>query len=139
MLMQDTVSIAGLEVEGQFFGAVEAVSDDFNALPNSGLLGMAFGTVAQCGKPTFFETLMSKNMVPPMFSVFLARNQESGSEMCFGGIDHSKTLGLIEWIPVISEVCLAMVSSGRQINVLFTGVLVCSNGWGRRELAGVAN
>ncbi|KAJ6593840.1 aspartic peptidase domain-containing protein [Mycena capillaripes] len=104
VLMQDTVSIAGLEIPDHFFGAVSAVSDDFNGLPNDGLLGLAFSSIAQSGKPTFFETLIAKGMLPaPMFSVHLSRNQADGSEISFGGIDYSKTLGLIEWVPVLTK------------------------------------
>ncbi|KAJ7703261.1 aspartic peptidase domain-containing protein [Mycena rosella] len=103
-LMQDVVSIAGLEVEDQFFGAVSEVSEDFNGLPTDGLLGMAFGTIAQSGKPTFFETLIERNMLPaPMFSVHLSRNQESGSDVCFGCVDNLKKLGPVEWIPVLNQ------------------------------------
>ncbi|KAJ7096384.1 aspartic peptidase domain-containing protein [Mycena epipterygia] len=103
-LMQDVVSIAGLEVKDQFFGAVSEVSDDFNGLPNDGLLGMGFGALAQSGKPTFFETLINKGMLPaPMFSVHLSRNEESGSDMCLGCLENLKTLGPVEWVPVLNQ------------------------------------
>ncbi|KAJ7462225.1 aspartic peptidase domain-containing protein [Mycena galericulata] len=103
-LMQDVVSMAGFEIRDQFFGAVCEVSDDFRGLPNDGLLGMAFSTIAQSGEPTFFENLMENNMLPaPMFSVHLARNQESGSEVCFGCMDRMKTLGPVKWVPVCSK------------------------------------
>ncbi|KAJ6609854.1 aspartic peptidase domain-containing protein [Mycena sp. CBHHK59/15] len=103
-LMQDAVSVAGLNVQDQYFGAVSQVSDEFNDLPNDGLFGMAFGTIAQSGKPTFFETLIKRNMLPaPMFSVHLARNQVKGSEVCFGCFDELKAIGPIEWVPVVSK------------------------------------
>ncbi|KAJ6586859.1 aspartic peptidase domain-containing protein [Mycena vulgaris] len=103
-LMQDVVSIAGLEIRDQFFGAVSQVSDDFNGLPNDGLLGLAFGTIAQSGKPTFFETLIERGMLPaPMFSVHLSRNQEKGSDVCFGCFDDLKTLGPVEWVSVLNQ------------------------------------
>ncbi|KAJ7497233.1 aspartic peptidase domain-containing protein [Mycena latifolia] len=103
-LIQDVVSMAGLEIEDQFFGAVSKVSDDFNGLPNDGLLGLAFGTISQSGKPTFFETLIKRDMLPaPMFSIHLSRNQESGSDVCFGCLDNLKTLGPVEWVPVLNQ------------------------------------
>ncbi|KAJ7188335.1 aspartic peptidase domain-containing protein [Mycena filopes] len=95
-LMQDKVSVAGLEVES-FFIAVSELDGDFNGLPNDGLMGFAFSSISESRKPTFFETL------PPMFSVHLTRHQESGSSLCFGGIDNLKTLGPVQWIPVLKE------------------------------------
>ncbi|KAJ7733727.1 aspartic peptidase domain-containing protein [Mycena maculata] len=117
MLIQDVVSIAGLKVQNQYFGAVSEVSDDFRGLPNDGLLGMAFGTIAQCGEPTFFENLMENGMLPaPMFSVHLARNQESGSEVCFGCLDNTKTLGPVNWVPVLSKTYWSISMDGIGIN-----------------------
>jgi hypothetical protein len=76
--------MAGLTVEDQAFGAVNSESSDFTDYPNDGLLGMAFGTIAQSKKPTFFENLMQeKKLVAPLFSVHLARSQEMGSEARF--------------------------------------------------------
>lgn len=128
--MQDVVSIAGLEVKDQFFGAVSEVSDDFNGLPNDGLLGMAFGTIAQSGKPTFFETLINKGMLPaPMFSVHLSRNDESESEMCLGCINNFKKLGTVEWVQILNQVCTSddCIKHPRN-NVRFPDVLVRGDG-----------
>ena len=81
-LATDVVSLAGLTVPEQAFGAVSSESDEFNGYPNSGLLGIAFGTIAQSKRPTFFENLMSeKRVAAPLFSVHFGRNQETGSEV----------------------------------------------------------
>src|ERR1700683_102971 len=78
----DVVSIGGLAVAAQSFGAVSHESDDFNDAPNDGLIGLAFGTIAQSKKPTFFENLIKeKKVAAPLFSVHLTRNQASGSEV----------------------------------------------------------
>lgn len=78
----DTVAIGSLSVESQFFGAITRESDDFNDAPNDGLIGLAFGTIAQSKKPTFFENLIeSKKVTSPMFSIHLTRNQAVGSEV----------------------------------------------------------
>lgn len=128
-LTQDVVSIAGLEVRDQFFGAVSQVSDDFNGLPNDGLLGLAFGAISQSGKPTFFETLIKRDMLPaPMFSIHLSRNQESGSDVCFGCLDTFKTLGPVEWIPVLNKTywCVsldAVVVNSKPVRTDLTGII----------------
>ncbi|KAJ7132811.1 aspartic peptidase domain-containing protein [Mycena crocata] len=116
-LMQDVVSIAGLQVRDQFFGAVTQVSDDFNGMPNDGLIGMAFGTIAQSGKPTYFETLIERDMIPsPLFSVYLSRKQEIGSSLCLGCIDSLKTLGPPEWIPVLNQTYWSVPMDGIATN-----------------------
>ncbi|KAJ7045450.1 aspartic peptidase domain-containing protein [Mycena alexandri] len=103
-LRQERVSVAGLEVPDLFFIAVANLDGDFNDLPNDGLMGFAFSSISESGKPTFFETLVRNGMLPaPMFSVHLTRHQETGSSLCFGGIDRLKTLGPVEWVPVLKE------------------------------------
>jgi len=100
----DVVSIAGLTVAGQAFGAVSARSDNMDKQPNDGLIGMAFGTIAQSRRPTFFESLIAQRKLPaPLFSVHLSRHEESGSSVCFGCVDSSRTTGSVIWLPVVSR------------------------------------
>lgn len=81
-LATDLVSIGSLAISDQAFGAVSRESDDFNDSPNDGLMGLAFGTIAQSKKPTFFENLIqAQKVAAPLFSVHLTRNQASGSEV----------------------------------------------------------
>jgi len=83
-VVADTVSIAGLTVAGQAWGAVSNKSDEFSKLPNDGLIGMAFGTIAQSRRPTFFENLIKEQkIVAPLFSVHLSRHERSGSSVRF--------------------------------------------------------
>jgi Eukaryotic aspartyl protease len=82
-VVTDTVSIAGLTVAGQTFGAVNNQSGEFGRQPNDGLIGMAFGTIAQCRQPTFFENLIKARALPaPLFSIHLSRHKEIGSSVC---------------------------------------------------------
>lgn len=102
-LASDVVSVGGLSVQEQAFGAVTQTSDDFGGFPNDGILGMAFGTIAVSKQPPFFERLIAKGaLAAPLFSVHLARNQTTGSEVCFGCYDPAKTTGAISWVPVNS-------------------------------------
>jgi hypothetical protein len=78
----DVVSIAGLTVTGQAFGSVNNQSDEFGKQPNDGLIGMAFGTIAQSRQPTFFENLIKERKITaPLFSVHLSRHEERGSSV----------------------------------------------------------
>lgn len=82
VLAMDVVAVQGLSYHNQTFGAVKSESGDFNDYPNSGLLGMAFSSIAISGQPTFFENLIKhKSLAAPMFSVHLTRGEERGSEV----------------------------------------------------------
>ncbi|KAI9457083.1 acid protease [Lactarius psammicola] len=103
-LVMDVVSIAGLTVADQAFGAISARSDDMDRQPNDGLIGMAFGTIAQSRRPTFFESLIAqRKLAAPLFSVHLSRHEESGSSVCFGCVDSSRATGPVTWLPVVSR------------------------------------
>lgn len=83
-LAQETVSVGELKVDGQNFIAANVVSDQFASEPNSGLLGLAFGTIASSKKPTFFENLLIDHAIDaPIFSVHLTRFKEEGSQVDF--------------------------------------------------------
>ncbi|KAH7910588.1 acid protease [Hygrophoropsis aurantiaca] len=116
-LARDTVSVGSLTATTQYFGAVNQVSDDFNETPSDGLVGLAFGSIASSGRPTFFETLMSQGSVAaPLFSVFLERKQMHGSEICFGCYDMTKAIGPITWVPVTSKTYWAVSMDGVLVN-----------------------
>ena len=103
--MRDVVSVAGLTVSSQYFGAVTQESSDFSDEPNDGLIGMAFGTIATSGKPTVFEGLINEGAVrSPLFGIHLERHHTQGSEVCFGCYDSNKMTGSITWVPVKSKV-----------------------------------
>ena len=81
--MTDVVSIAGLTIKTQAFGSVNNQSYEFGKQPNDGLIGMAFGTIAQSRQSTFFENLIKERgkIAAPLFSVHLSRHEERGSSV----------------------------------------------------------
>ncbi|KAF9813654.1 hypothetical protein IEO21_05486 [Rhodonia placenta] len=102
---RDTVTVGRLVVKQQGFGAVRSESEDFYDQPSDGLLGLAFGTIAQSKQSTFFENLMmQKQVAAGAFAVHLARGQATGSEICFGCFDTTKALGPVTWNPIASRV-----------------------------------
>ncbi|KAI0033024.1 aspartic peptidase domain-containing protein [Vararia minispora EC-137] len=104
VLATDVVTIAGLTISSQTFGAVSSESSDFTGAPNDGLIGMAFGTIAQSRAPTFFENLIQQRIIKaPLFGVHLERGRAQGSEVCLGCYDSSHTMGPIVWVPVKSR------------------------------------
>jgi len=66
---------------------------------------MAFGTIAQSRRATFFESLIAQRKIPaPLFSVHLSRHDQSGSSsVCFGCVDSNRTTGPVTWLPVVSR------------------------------------
>jgi hypothetical protein len=93
----DVVSVGSLAIAAQSFGAVSHETEDFNDAPNDGLIGLAFGTIAQSKKPTFFENLIeAKKVAAPLFSVHLTRNQASGSQVSTSGSPNVLKSGLIQ-------------------------------------------
>ncbi|KAF8919938.1 acid protease [Mucidula mucida] len=104
IIAKDTVSLAGLSVFNQTFGAVNRASPDFNYFPNDGIIGMAFGSISKCKENTFFENLMLQHKVTRnMFSVHMTRRREQGSELCLGCFDETKAKGAPTWIPIQSQ------------------------------------
>jgi hypothetical protein len=74
--------MGGLKVPSQYFGAITDVSNNFNADPISGYLGLSFSSIATSRKPTFFENLiMQEKVEAPFFSVHLTRGKASGSKV----------------------------------------------------------
>lgn len=106
-LAQDTVSIGTLSSARQAFGAVKSETEDFYDAPSDGLLGLAFGSIAQSKQPTFFENLMTTRQVASgAFAVHLQREQPQGGEVCFGCFDTTKAMTPITWNPLVSRVSL---------------------------------
>lgn len=104
-LAQDTVSIGSLSSAQQAFGAVKSETEDFYDAPSDGLLGLAFGSIAQSKQPTFFENLMNtRQLASGAFAVHLQRDQPQGGEVCFGCFDTTKAMTPITWNPVVSRV-----------------------------------
>ncbi|KAI0675188.1 acid protease [Trametes maxima] len=118
-LAQDVVTISGsaATIQNQTFCAVHKVSDDLDQEPISGILGLAFGSIAACGKPTFFENLLAeKKLAASVFSVHLTRGKESGSQVCFGCYDTTKTMGgpgAFQWNSVLSRPSISLSTTAQ--------------------------
>ncbi|KAF8339773.1 aspartic peptidase domain-containing protein [Cantharellus anzutake] len=102
-MARDRVAAGSLEVS-QDFGVVNQDNDALAGSPVSGLLGMAFSTIAVSEKPTFFENLWDQKKIQRgYFSVHLERNKAQGSELCLGCIDMGKALGSMTWASLASR------------------------------------
>ncbi|KAG8942477.1 Type I transmembrane sorting receptor [Tulasnella sp. 424] len=76
----DTVSVAGLSVKNQSFGAILMESNS-QGLPSAGIMGMGFPPNAQTREPPFFFNLANGSLASNAFSFFLSRDEINGSEV----------------------------------------------------------
>ncbi|KAJ3751730.1 aspartic peptidase domain-containing protein [Lentinula raphanica] len=83
----DTVTIAGASIHNQTFGVIYRASQDFEEYPNDGILGMAFGTIAQ----------------------------SRGLTLCWGCYDPTKATGPISWFPVSHRAYWSIQMSGFEV------------------------
>ncbi|XP_055975143.1 cathepsin E [Sorex fumeus] len=103
----DDVTVEGLTVVGQQFG--ESVTEPGNTFVNAefdGILGLGYPSLAVGGVTPVFDNMMAQNLVDvPMFSVYMSSNPEggAGSELIFGGYDHSHFSGSLNWVPVTKQ------------------------------------
>lgn len=89
-LGSDNVTIGNYTVDRQDFALVSKQSTLLPADSGcTGLIGLAFSSVASSKKPTFIENLISAsenstsddNLSAPLFSVYMARAAQGGSEV----------------------------------------------------------
>ena len=97
---QDTVSIAGLQAQGQTLGVASEYSLGFekNAYPPDGLMGMAFQSISEYDASPVFQTLVSQGYKSPSFSFKLSST--TGSELYLGGANPSLYKGSFTYVPV---------------------------------------
>ncbi|KAF8585975.1 acid protease [Ramaria rubella] len=118
-IAQETVTLGGLSVRQQYFGAVSSESSDFSDVPFSGIIGMAFSSISATHEATFMERLIKEKQVNvAAFGVHLTRHKPKGSAVCIGCYDPSKYTGAISWNPVTSQTYWSIALN----NVLVNGV-----------------
>ncbi|KIO20363.1 hypothetical protein M407DRAFT_29995 [Tulasnella calospora MUT 4182] len=93
----DAVTVAGLTVAKQAFGAVNVEFGGFSG-PNAGLLGLGFPDNAVSNSKPFFTNLVeSGGLASNLFSFFMSRGGVDGSELCLGCVNSEKFSGDIEY------------------------------------------
>ncbi|NXV37211.1 PEPA protein, partial [Rissa tridactyla] len=105
VLGYDTVTVANIEVLNQMFGLAETEPGAFfYYTPFDGILGLAFPSIASSGATPVFDNMMMQNLVAKdLFSVYLSKDERSGSFVLFGAIDPLYTTNGITWIPLSAE------------------------------------
>ncbi|KAG8948173.1 hypothetical protein FRC04_009972 [Tulasnella sp. 424] len=94
----DQVTVAGLTVPKQGFGAVTNGTGVLLGGPHAGMLGLGFPANARTGATPFFINLAeSGSLASNVFSFYMARNGGSGSELCIGCVNSAKYTGSIKY------------------------------------------
>jgi hypothetical protein len=112
-LAQDTVTMAGYTVSDQKFGAVNQVTQGLLTQPYSGLIGLAFQTIASSGAMPFWQQLAVTNQLPePLMAFFLRRYRDDfsasaieydGGEFSLGYTNSSLYVGDINYISIPTQ------------------------------------
>lgn len=121
-LVQDIVQMAGFSVSNQVFAAVNQVTSGLLTSPVSGLLGLAWQTIASSGAAPFWETLASGGAwTDPVMSFQLTRfinatnvkDNEPGGTFTMGFVNSSLYTGQIDYqnIPVTPSFWLLAMTS----------------------------
>lgn len=102
-LSSDTMQVANISVEQQYFGEAIAMMY-FDTSQYDGILGMGFNGLAEDGVPTLFSNMIQQGLVDePVFSFYLARDQNGqtiGGELLLGGSDPKCYEGPFIYVPV---------------------------------------
>ncbi|XP_038863447.1 pepsin A-like [Salvelinus namaycush] len=103
-LAYDTVSVGGISVTKQIFGASQTEAPFMAHMVADGILGLAFPNLAASGATPVFDNMMTQGLVSQsLFSVYLSGNSAEGSVVSFGDIESNYYTGQITWIPLSSE------------------------------------
>ncbi|KAM8816606.1 cathepsin E isoform 2-T2 [Rhynchonycteris naso] len=99
--------VEGLTVVNQQFGeSITEPGQSFVDAEFDGILGLGYPSLAVGGVTPVFDNMLAQNLVDvPMFSVYMTSDPEggAGSELIFGGYDHSHFSGSLNWVPVTKQ------------------------------------
>jgi cathepsin D len=111
-LGQDVVQMAGFSVSNQIFAVCDVVSDGLLNNPVSGLLGLAFQTIASSQASPLWETLASSGSWDQQLMAFQltrfnnvsnAGELEVGGTFTMGAVNNSLYTGDIDFNPIASS------------------------------------
>ncbi|KAM3083715.1 hypothetical protein ACMFMG_002175 [Clarireedia jacksonii] len=103
-LTTDTITLAGLSIPKQQFGAVDSISrftdPDWGNLEWDGLLGLLSHSAGSIANP--FLNMIAKDLIPsPIFTLRLPRGDEELGSLTFGSVDDTLYQGALKTVPLI--------------------------------------
>merc|ERR1712188_175671 len=103
------MGIGDVEVPETLFAEISTVSFGplniaFAMGKFDGILGLGFSKISSYGIPTAFEMMVQKKLIDePVFSFCLQKDASQPGQLTFGGVDHSKFDGEIQYVPLTDE------------------------------------
>jgi hypothetical protein len=98
------VAAAGVEkgcVDLRVVLATSMTPEPFGLFDFDGVLGLGMQAMALSPEFSFFEQISAQNpSMKPLFSVFLARNDDGQSAISFGGLEERWAASEVKWAPV---------------------------------------
>ncbi|XP_040111873.1 pregnancy-associated glycoprotein 1-like [Oryx dammah] len=121
----DTVRIGNLVSTDQPFG-LSVKEYGFDDITFDGVLGLNYPNVSLSGALPIFDKLKNEGAISePVFAFYMSKDEQEGSVVMFGGVDHRYYKGELNWIPLIKAgdwiVRLDRISVERK-------VIACSGG-----------
>jgi hypothetical protein len=111
----DTVSVAGLTVTKQAMGLIQTETQTlFGGTEIEGILGMGFEGPDDIADSPFLHSLIAKQGLPPLFSLYLTPKSIGGAQLTIGGIDSTKFTGKINYLPIDGTAGYWRMNSGFQ-------------------------
>jgi cathepsin D len=101
----DTVTVGGISVKSQTFAQCTSLTG-MSGDVNDGILGLAYPSLTSGGEKPLFYNMWSEGLISEaIFSFYLDPDTSaaSGGELIFGGVDTTKYIGSITYIPVAIE------------------------------------
>jgi len=94
-IIQDDISIAGLQLKAHTFGVCTQETPDFSddSVPFDGLMGLAQSTLSEQKTATPIEALASQGLVPAAitsYKISRASDNKNDGEITFGALDDTK-------------------------------------------------
>ncbi|XP_076853552.1 gastricsin-like [Brachyhypopomus gauderio] len=119
----DTVTLSGISVSGQEIGlSTNEPGQNFVVAQFDGILGLAYPSLSSGSQMPLFDNMMQQELLQQdLFAVYLSPNEQSGSEVAFGGVDPNMYQGTLYWTPVTSQTYWQIGIQGFQIQGQETG------------------
>ena len=105
VLVEDTVSLGGVQINKVTFGEMTSISSGFNGMQFDGLLGLAWPSIASDNVTPVFQYLYEQGLVEDnSFSVLLtADSDEDGSVLVLGGVNEQYANGSFSYVTLSSQ------------------------------------
>ncbi|XDB65898.1 hypothetical protein AB1E18_019208 [Capra hircus] len=100
VVAHDTVRIGNLVSTDQPFG-LTLKEYGFAHITFDGVLGLNYPNISCSGAIPIFDKLKNEGAISePVFAFYLSKDEQEGSVVMFGGVDHRYYKGELNWIPL---------------------------------------